>query len=495
MKHLPVNWREGQFLIPQHFQAADQYWAELTGTSQQWDHPYNYGLHDCRHGFEGTRFRVDVIHARMRDGTLVSRDENSAPLVIDLENVPLDEPQRIYLCVPQLNPGDCNVRSEDPDQGANGRPVRYISRERERVDENESDGVERPIEFRDLNAILKCEPEDRAGYIELPIARVRRPTLSEEGPQLDDTYFPPVLGINAWIQLGNVVRGVHDLLIQKLKKQADDLRDVRIRDHILEVSQSGRIALLDRLNEVSTVLGLMVPSTRGIHPYLAYSELFRIVGKLSIFTHDKQAPNIVSYQGPEKKSTEVWRYDHDHLGPIFRDVTDLIRRILESIEFEGYLEKSFVWKDDVMLAELTPAWFDSRVDWYIGVDRGERVSDDECRRMLSRDNNFLCKFGSLDRDIYALNAVGLDVRDEQNPNPLLPPAQYWSFWRVPTDPNTDPNFKAVFNSQKLAFYMRDYKNNSFQTSEYSGTSRFPVVVSATDQSVVEFKISLFGLRR
>jgi type VI secretion system protein ImpJ len=44
MRSSPVHWYEGLFLRPHHFQAADRYWSETVQTSEQWDHPYNYGL-------------------------------------------------------------------------------------------------------------------------------------------------------------------------------------------------------------------------------------------------------------------------------------------------------------------------------------------------------------------------------------------------------------------------------------------------------------------
>ena len=69
------------FLHPHHFQAADRYWAELVHTSEQWDHPYNYGLQDINCGFHGSQFRIDRLRARMRDGTLIARGGGDPPLV------------------------------------------------------------------------------------------------------------------------------------------------------------------------------------------------------------------------------------------------------------------------------------------------------------------------------------------------------------------------------------------------------------------------------
>ena len=474
MKNLPVNWHEGLFLHPHHFQAADRYWTELTSTSEQWDHPYNYGLQEYSCGFEGNVFRVDKIHARMRDGTLIRRDENAPPLTIDLTSALLrDAPVRIYLCVPKLRPRDANVTPDGGDQRA-----RYLAIVRQSFDENQSGGNEQELECRELNVRLLLESDERQGYEQLPIAQVKRSASDDASPQLDEHYIPPVLGIDASLQLGKgVVRGVHDLLIQQINELVELLRDVNIRDHILEVAQSGRVALLDRLNEMSTVLGVMLPAL-GIHPLTSYGELCWIVAKLAIFAREKRVPKLP-------------RYDHDNLGPIFREVASLIRVILESIQFKDYLQKNFVWEGNIMQAELTPAWFDPRVDWYIGVDRADRASDADCRELLSRKNDFLWKFGGKDRDIYQLQAVGLKLQEIDRVT-ALPPHQYWSYWQVAKD-ELDHVYRAVSKTQIVAAFMSDRKNRSFEPSQYVGTSRFPVVTR--NGELVEFQLSLFGVRR
>src|SRR5919197_942050 len=44
MSESAVNWHEGMFLRPQHFQAADRFWHDQVRQSSQWDVHYNWGL-------------------------------------------------------------------------------------------------------------------------------------------------------------------------------------------------------------------------------------------------------------------------------------------------------------------------------------------------------------------------------------------------------------------------------------------------------------------
>lgn len=484
MNHLPVNWREGQFLLPQHFQAADRYWADFISTSQQWTHPYHYGISRFRHSFEGSKLRIDELQARMRDGTLVQIRERDPPLEIDLDEVLVDKPRRVYLVVPQLKLGEANIRvdahHEGSDQADDRRCVRYVSKKQYPPDENEAGGDEPEIEFRALEVSLKCDTEERSGFDELPIAQIRRAMGNEGGPQLDEKYFPPAVDIDAWESLGlGIVRGIHDQLVDKIDQQASALSDVDIHEMHSDVARAGRFAFLDRLNEAAAVLGTLIRPARGVHPFTAYTELCRLAGKLSIY-------------GPGKRLEKIDAYDHDDLGRVFWGIHNRITRLL-SKEFEGCLQEDFAWDGDIMLAELTADWFNEGTDWFIGVRRGV-VTPDDCRRLLSRANNFLWKFGSPERDIRRLAATGLDIKPEDNSSPLLPPPQYWSYWKVPTD-LSDPNFKAVHDNRKLALFINYFEQPWFRPSSFVGTNRFPVLDIRSDNKTVEFQIALFGVSR
>jgi type VI secretion system protein ImpJ len=295
---------------------------------------------------------------------------------------------------------------------------------------------------------------------------------------MDDHYIPPVLSVDAWNQLGRgVVRGIHDLVIQEINSLVERLRDVNLRDHILEVTQSGRFALLDRLNESSCALGLALPANE-IHPLVSYADFCRLIGRLAIFTREKRTPPLP-------------RYDHDNLGPVFYELAAKIRSILESIRFKDFMQKNFVWEERVMQADLTPAWFDPRVEWYIGVERGEKISDKECRALLSRENQFLWKFGSKDKDIYSLGSMGLKLQAVERVAGL-PPHQYWSYWQVPKD-EMDAVFRAISKDHLVAAFMRDGRNRPYDRTQYAGTSRFPVFNHRDE--LIEFQLSLFGLPR
>jgi type VI secretion system protein ImpJ len=201
------------------------------------------------------------------------------------------------------------------------------------------------------------------------------------------------------------------------------------------------------------------------------------VGRISVYRDEKRVPPLPAY-------------DHDNLGPVFHEVASLIRIILASIQFKDYLRANFVWRGDIMRADLSSAWFDDNVDWYLGVDRAEAASDADCRKLVSAQNNFVWKFGGNDQDIYKLAAVGLKLQDTEGAK-TLPPRQYWSYWKVAKDP---PHvYRAVEHNNVVAAYVRDKKFHAFQPAQFVETSRFPVL--KPDGNELEFQLALFGVHR
>jgi type VI secretion system protein ImpJ len=171
MFNLPVHWHEGMFLRPQHFQAADRYWADAAQRSEQWDHEYNYGLRAVEISAEAIanyQVQLTLCHARMKDGTLISLEPGSEPDRVDLRpaladvqsaliQVDLKEaferetPVRVFLAVPKLKLGSRNVASnEDSEAGK----LRFLPENRA-IDDESQGANDQEIQLRKLNVRLR----------------------------------------------------------------------------------------------------------------------------------------------------------------------------------------------------------------------------------------------------------------------------------------------------------------------------------------------------
>lgn len=272
---------------------------ETLGTSEHWDHQYNYGLRRIELSEESIsnwQLQVNACHARMKDGSLVQLDAGQELDRIDLKAAfDRSDTVRAYLAVPRLKLGQRNVS-----RGEDGEPVRYLEATAILPDESEG-GNDQEVQLRRLNVRLLLSTEDLSGYELLPIAEIQRSGENESVPRLSSKYIPPLLAIDAWAGLGrDIVRAIYDLL----GKKAEVLSQQVINRGISLVSQEpgdlDRLLMLLQLNTAIAALEVLA-FAQGVHPLVAYVELCRIVGQLSIF-------------GPSRRLPEIPHYDHDDLG-------------------------------------------------------------------------------------------------------------------------------------------------------------------------------------
>ena len=304
MRNLDVHWYEGLFLLPQHLQSLERYRNELAHTSEQWDHPYHYGLRVLefsREALANNQFEVRTLKARLRDGTLIDLDAGE-----ELDRVDVKQGTRtsakagleeafakettilVYVGVPRLQLGRENVLKP----GTPGE-ARWVETRLEVDDENRTSKA-KELQFRRLNVRLLLSTQDLSGYELLPIAQIKRAGEGEAAPQLDDRYIPPLLAIDAWPGLErDIVRAIYDMLGQKIEVLSQQVINRGLSRDARDPGDADRIAMLERLNEAYALLGVLA-FANGIHPLTVYTELCRLVGQLSIF-------------GPERRVSEIPR--------------------------------------------------------------------------------------------------------------------------------------------------------------------------------------------
>ena len=112
-----------------------------------------------------------------------------------------------------------------------------------------------------------------------------------------------------------------------------------------------RLLMLDRLFESHAGLNALA-SAHGVHPFVAYTEMARTVGRLAIFV-DRMLPQIPPY-------------DHDDLGTVFHKLMDLIRTRVNSLRTYEFEQRYFVGMGQGMQVTLDPRWFESNWQWFVG---------------------------------------------------------------------------------------------------------------------------------
>ena len=442
MKYAGVHWHEGQFLHPHHFQAADRYWSELNTLNQQWDHPYGYGLHEIEintDALANSHFEVNRIHARLPDGSVISLNEGQVPNRIrltDSANWQGENSSReltVYLGIPRLKLGRQNIAATQ------GGLNRYLEGELSLQDETQG-GNDQLVKVKYNNVRLLLSNEDLAGFDLIPICKLTHAATESATLQLNREYIPPVLSIDSWPELGRgLVHSCADMIGRKSEILSNQLQARRVGFESRHPGDLDRLFMLSALNESYAVLTSICES-KGVHPNIAFRELYRAIGSLSIF-------------GPGRRVPELPKYDHDNLGPIFRTLRDELQTLLDAVQEYEFEQRSFVGMGMGMQATLEAKWFHSTWEWFIGVNKGE-LSSEECLELLS-SGNLDWKFGSA-RQVEALfqrRAEGLTLEPLDRAVRALPSDAGWLFYRVPR--TRTPAWQDVEATQTLAMRLRD----------------------------------------
>lgn len=502
MRNLPVHWFEGLFLSPQHFQSADRHWNELLQLTGRVDHAYNYGLRSIKFSHEAIAnlsFQVDRCEARTFDGTIISFGEGQDPRRIDTrealgnskagalrtdltKSLEQKGAVQIHLGIPKLQLGSINV-GQTGDNGLH----RFQEADAAPIQDESVGGNDQEIRLKKLNVRLLARPkatgkarpadggspqrdDDDPDYELLTIAQIKR--AGETGPELDDSYIPPLLAIDAWPPLQrDIVQKIHDWIGHRIEVLSQQVVGRGITLASQEPGDLDRLFMLMRLNEAYSTLSILA-FANGVHPYVAYGELVRIVGQLSIFDPSRRPPAIP-------------RYDHDDLGSIFQWVKIQIKAYLDLARYElQYHLRFFEGRGLGMQVTFDPEWLGANYKWYVGVCYNSLTAQ-QCRSLLA-PNAMFWKLGSV-RQVEGLFQAGRPglILIPQDQAPKVLPANNWIYFEVSRGGDA---WVDVVTTQSLAMRYQDKLVDNRESLEGQKT----LVINVQGRKV-EMEFALFAV--
>ena len=389
-----VHWYEGMFLRQHHFLTEHRLMQRLMQLDGRWTLHHNWGLRSIRLNTDALgnfRFSVTALEARLRDGTLIEVPRDGSLPDLDLKAT-LESHRKvtIHLGVPVLKSSHQNVSDNGPVGG-----MRYYVTNQQLEDENL--GVNpQPIPIRRLNLKVLLSTESLAGYETVPIARIEKSERAEATPQLDANYFPPILACDAWRDLEvGILQAVYDRIGRKIEKLAGQAVS---RGLSLDSTTPGDALIFAQLRELNEAYATFtnIAFVEGIHPFVAYQELCRLVGQLSIFKQET------------RRTPPIPRYNHDDLGDCFYKLKNYLDDLLSILPEPDYKEIPFVGDGLQLKVELQQPWLEQNVQLFIGVR--SPLEPDRCVELMGMGGIDM-KVGSSDRieKIYALGDIGLKL--------------------------------------------------------------------------------------
>lgn len=365
MASRPVHWYEGMFLRPHHFQAADRHARESLRESEDWYHPFNWGIRAVefdRDAIANYTMVVRSCEARFKDGTKLTIPNDAAVAPIELKDALSGrEPVTVFLAVPTIHVGRANVEDSPTEKGP-----RYWIDSLEREDENTGSG-DQPIQVRRTSARLLLSTQDHTGYEVLPLARLERLAQVEAPPQVDSSFIPPLVALDGWPPLWRAVQSLQNQIGARIEQLASQVVDRGISFESQVPGDAERLLKLATLNGVESFLDSFL-SLRNLSPLYVYQELCRIAGQLAIFTEGRRLAEKLPV------------YDHENIGYCYYLAIKTIQDGLNKIAPSAFDKRYFERLGERLQVSMEPAWLTNAKSLFLGVET--ELSDQECQDLL-----------------------------------------------------------------------------------------------------------------
>jgi type VI secretion system protein ImpJ len=402
------------FLRPQHFQAADRHAHQALRDSEDWYHPFNWGIRSVefdRDAIGNYTVVVRASEARFKDGTKLVLPEDAVADPVELRSALAGSGAvTVFLAVPAVQPGRANVEETPTADGP-----RYSIEDQAFNDEN-TGGEDSPIQVRRTRCRLLLSNQDHTGYEILPLARIERSAQLEAPPQLDLDYVPPLLVLDAWPPLWQSVQSLYHQIGGKVDQLATQVLDRSISFDSQVPGDAERLLKLSVLNGALAALEA-IAFVRGLTPLTIYRELCRLVGQLAIFTEARRPPTLP-------------QYDHEDIGGCFYTVIKFIQLGLDTIAPSAFEKRYFERNGERLQVSLEPGWLSSNRTLFLGIET--ELSDEDCEQLL---RSMDMKLGSTSRveQIFKQALRGLKLVPIVRPPRALPAGAGTVYYQIERD--------------------------------------------------------------
>lgn len=337
-----VAWKDGMFLLPQHFQQAERSLEASLRTQIMGPHPLGWGVLELAINETAVREgRVEIERCRaiMPDGTPVEiPGADPAPPSATLRGDASGQAMQVYLTLPAR-------RARTPLVAASSEraEIRFVEKALEVSDDLDPDQTQ-TIDVAVKNLRLGLGGSALDGAVALKLAEIERSAEGVFGLRSD--YVPPTPLLSSSATL---VRRVQDVL-GRVRAKVEELAAKRRQAGealAFDAATLTQFWLLQTLNQSLPVLRhqASLPET---HPAQLYGELLRLAGGLLIFTAEA-SPDFPPYQ-------------HDHIGACFSALITRVYELLGVVVRERY--------SVIRLTQNRSVW-DGRIDDPVLLERGE----------------------------------------------------------------------------------------------------------------------------
>jgi len=307
-----VVWSQGMFLQPHHFQQEARYVARLVDARARCVSPYAWGFVDLT--LDDALLALGKVGIARATGVLPDGTPFVCPS-LDTPPDPIDIPadlkgELIYLALPLAREGVTEVDFGTASDASAGLDACRLEAVEESVRDHTSASDEpASIQTGRLKLRLLRARDLTDAYAAIGVVQVVE-CRSDKQVQLERSYIPPQVGLDASEHLASSTRLLHGLVAQRAQALAG-----RMGQLSGGVSELADFLMLQLLNRAEPMLRQHA-NVPQLHPFVLYTELLQLAGELSTFTATNRRP------------PEFPAYKHDDLRGCFVPLIDALRRLL-----------------------------------------------------------------------------------------------------------------------------------------------------------------------
>ncbi len=424
------HWTEGMLLLPHHLQSSQRYWDTMLGVVWQTSAPFSWGFDELvlsdaqiREGVVG----IERCRLRTPEGTWVVVPDNTEVAARPLDDALTESPDglMVYLAVPKLHEIHANARYEI---ASGGQPTRYLVEPTERRDENSGDNVQRVDTHSMQGRLLFGDEVNRPGFESIPLVRLY--LSGEEGgvTRRDVAHVPPLMQVGASSELHRMIKDVVHEAGARNRELAAEAKKGEMSFGSGVDGHTERLMMLHVLNQALAWLRQMV-AVPEVRPFVAYAELCRFAGQLSVFSGDR---SVMEYP----------LYDHFNIGKNFATVCDHLGVLFKSMSREVVKWRDFEAREEGegLQVTLEEDWLSRRRELYVGVHCGT-MDDSELDALLQR---MRWKIGALEDvdTLFRAGLPGLNLRRVRAATGLLPSNPEIKYYQIMHDDEQWPKVEA-----------------------------------------------------
>ena len=315
-----VVWTKGMFLVPQHFQAQDEYFEQALHFRASASNFANWGF--TRLGIDEASLTNGLFTLRYCEGIFPDGLAFQADLIDDL---PLGRPVEefysaaksgqldVFLAIPQMRHSARNFALGTQDKPKDSS-VRYSVESRVSIDATLGSD-EKTIQVARKSLRILFEGENLDGFTTIRVARITQTPAGTYA--LEPEAVPPLLDILASDYLLNLTRRQVEVMTAKgatlalsRRQKSRDLAD-------FTNSEAADFWFLHTINSYMPEIDHIRKVRRG-HPEVLYRAMLRLAGALTTFALNESVRDLPDY-------------DHNDLGKSFTQLDAQIRRLLEIV--------------------------------------------------------------------------------------------------------------------------------------------------------------------